>query len=182
MRNSMRSLRIALFLLGLACCPLTASLAQTPAAAQGDAWKPIAFLEGTWDAKAQGSTGAEAAGSYTFRLELDGYVMARHSRTAECKGPAGFDCEHGDLLYVYADVPGQPLKAIYFDSEGHVIHYGVSTPDATTAVFLSDASTPGPQFQLVYALHGAVMSGKFQMRMPGQAEWRSYLEWSGEKK
>jgi hypothetical protein len=28
---------------------------------------------------------------------------------------------------------------------------------------------------------GAVMSGKFQMRMPGQAELKSYLEWSGLK-
>ncbi len=68
----------------------------------------------------------------------------------ECKGPAGFDCEHGDFLYVYQDAPGQPYKAIYFDNEGHVIHYDVSTPTPTTAIFLSDASKPGPQFRLIY--------------------------------
>jgi hypothetical protein len=26
------------------------------------------------------------------------------------------------------------------------------------------------------------MSGKFQLRMPGQAEFKSYLEWSGARK
>lgn len=25
------------------------------------------------------------------------------------------------------------------------------------------------------------MSGKFQMRMSGQSDWKSYLEWSGER-
>jgi hypothetical protein len=39
---------------------------------------------------------------------------------------------------------------MYFDNEGHVIHYNVSTPDATTVVFLSDASGAGPQFRLMY--------------------------------
>jgi uncharacterized protein YaiE (UPF0345 family) len=47
-----------------------------------------------------------------------------------------------------------PLKAIYFDNEGHV----------------------------VYELNAAVMSGKFQMKMPGQPDWKTYLEWSGGKK
>jgi hypothetical protein len=156
--------------------------AQQPPGPSPTSLKALAFLEGTWDAKAQGSSGTAAAGDYTFRLELDGHVLARHSRTADCKGPATFDCEHGDLLYVYQDAPGQPLKAIYFDSEGHVIHYDLSTPTPTTAVFFSDTAHPGPQFQLVYALQGTVMSGKFQMRIPGQDAWKSYLEWTGAKK
>jgi hypothetical protein len=28
-------------------------------------------------------------------------------------------------------------------------------------------------------LKDGVMSGKFQMRMPGQADFKSYLEWTG---
>jgi len=87
-----------------------------------------------------------------------------------------------DVMYVHQDAQNQPLKAIYFDNEGHVIHYDVSTPDSTTAKFISGASPSGPQFQLIYHLKDAVMSGKFQMRMPGQAEWKSYLEWTGAKK
>ena len=78
-------------------------------------------------------------------------------------------------------MPGQPLKAIYFDNEGHVIHYNVTNPTPTTAVFLSDAAQPGPQFRLTYELKGESMSGKFQMKMPNQPDWKSYLEWSGPK-
>jgi hypothetical protein len=31
-------------------------------------------------------------------------------------------------------------------------------------------------------LKGAIMAGKFQMQMPGQTDWKSYLEWSGGRK
>lgn len=162
------------------------AFAQTAPAPAIDPWKALAFLQGTWDAKAASTTrsaGAEAAGTYTFRTELNNHILARHTTTTTaCKGPATFDCDHSDLLYVYQDASSQPLKAIYFDNEGHVIHYGVSTPDATTAIFLSDSTQPGPQFRLVYELKGSVMWGKFQMRMPGSADWKSYLEWSGSKR
>ena len=144
----------------------------------------MGFLEGTWYAHAQaGSAGAQSNGTYTFKPELKHHVLVRSSEAyAACKGPASFDCEHSDVLYVYQEAESQPLKAIYFDNEGHVIHYAVSTSDSSTAVFISDASSSGPQFQLVYQLKDKVMSGKFQMRMPGQTEWKSYLEWSGAKK
>ncbi len=153
--------------------------AQAPA--KPDPFASLDFLQGTWDAKSSGQGGATASGTYTFRLELGGHVLARHSTSQDsCKGPSTFDCEHGDLLYLYPEGPG--LKAIYFDNEGHTLHYDVATPEAGTAVFLSDASVPGPQFRLVYVLKGRVMSGKFQMKIPGGTEWKSYLEWSGGKK
>ena len=149
-----------------------------------DPWKALAFLEGTWEAHSQaGSAGAQSDGRYTFKPELKHHVLVRGSEAyAACKGPATFDCKHNDLLYVYQEAENEPLRAIYFDNEGHVIHYNVSTPGPNTAIFTSEASQSGPQFQLVYERKGAVMSGKFQMRMPGQAEWKSYLEWSGAKR
>jgi hypothetical protein len=155
---------------------------STPPSAK-DSWKALSFLEGTWEATVTGGQSVSAMGTYTFRTELGDHILARHSTNAAgCKGPAGFDCDHADLFYVYQDAPGQSLKAIYFDNEGHVIHYDVSTPDATSAIFLSDGAQSGPQFRLVYELKGAVMSGKFQMRMPGQSAWKSYLEWSGSQR
>jgi len=151
--------------------------------ASADSWKALAFLEGTWDAHTQaGSAAAQGDGTYTFKPELKNHVLIRQSNATACKGPANYDCEHSDVLYVYQEAETQPLKAIYFDNEGHVIHYTVSTPDSSTAIFISDPSSSGPQFRLVYELKSAVMSGKFQMRMPGQAAWKSYLEWSGGKK
>ena len=157
--------------------------AQAATPTEAEPWKSLGFLEGTWDAKAQsGGSGIESGGSYTFKKELGGHILARHSRSASgCKGPADADCDHNDLLYVYQDAPGQPLKAIYFDNEGHVIHYTVSTPTRTNAVFLSDPA-PGPRFRLIYELKAAIMFGKFQSQAPGTTEWISYLEWRGAQK
>lgn len=150
---------------------------------QSASWKPLGFLIGTWDAKTQGgSSGAAGSGTYSFQLELRDHVLARHSTNSGCKGPADFDCEHGDLLYIYPDAKPMAWNAIYFDNEGKVIHYDVSTPKPGTAVFLSSPSQPGPQFRLSYELKGSTMQGKFQIRMPGQTEFKSYLEWSGERK
>jgi hypothetical protein len=169
----MKTLLAGLLLL---CLFLSAQTPTTPT----HPFQSLSFLEGTWDAKAQGNGGAAASGSYTFKLELTDHVLARHSYTAACKGPADYNCDHGDLLYVYEEAG--KLKAIYLDNEGHVIHYEVTTPEPNTAVFLSDGSNPGPSFRLTYSLKDAIMSGKFQVRMPGQTQWNSYLQWSGAKK
>jgi len=162
---------------------LLPGMGQTGPASAPDPFKGLGFLEQTWEANTNGSAGVKASGTYTFRRELGGHVLVRHSsKDPGCKGPAAFDCEHGDVLYVFQEAPGQLLKAIYFDNEGHVIHYDVTTPDASSVIFLSEASRPGPQFRLTYELKDAVMSGKFQVRMPGQTDWNSYLEWSGPKR
>ncbi len=163
--------------------PVLAAAQTAPASPAPDPFKSLAFLEQDWQANTNGAAGVQTTGTYTFRRELGGHVLVRHSTSAAgCKGPATFDCEHGDILYVFEEAPGQPLKAIYFDNEGHVIHYDVTTPTPTSIVFLSEATHPGPQFRLTYELKDSQMLGKFQMHMPGQTEWKSYLEWSGPKK
>jgi len=162
-----------------AALPATAQTSPPPAT---DAWAPLAFLEGTWAAKATRPDGVAVDASYLFRRELRGHVMARRAASnAQCTGSATFDCEHSDELIVYAEQPGQPLKALYVDNEGHVIHYVVSTPAPNDAVFLSEG-TGGPRFRLEYRLDHGEMAGKFQMQMPGQSDWHSYLEWSGPKR
>ena len=160
------------------------AVAQNTPQPHSDPFQPISFLVGTWEARTINNPSVTAVGAYTFRTELNGHIVARHSigDTAKCEGPADFNCEHSDMLYIYADAPGQPLHAIYFDNEGHVIHYAVTAPTPTSAEFLSDPQQRGPQFRLFYELKDKVMSGKFQMRMPGQPDWKSYLEWTGSKK
>ncbi len=97
--------------------------AQSIPSSPTDYWKAISFLQGTWEAKATGGQSVSATGSYTFRSELGDHILARHSTSdSGCKGPANFDCDHDDLLYVYQDAPGQSLKAIYFDNEGRACH------------------------------------------------------------
>ena len=158
-----------------------------------DPLAPLDFLIGTWSAKtsdAAGSAGAQGSGTYTFRRDLNGHALVRSSSYDSCKGPSNFDCTHRDQLTIFADPNAMAmhkasLLAFYLDSEGHVIYYAISTPDAHTAVFNSQALPSLPKFRLIYHLEGdgpkAVMSGKFQTAAPGSDDFHSYLEWSGTK-
>ncbi len=171
-------MRLLLVCLMLTCFPI---FAQTPAPAKADPFAALSFLEGTWDAKTGGAQGVTTSGVYSFARELDGHILARHATTDPgCKAPASFDCKHADLLYIYLDAPGQPLRAIYFDNEGHTLHYTISLPTATSVVMVSEPGY-GPQIRLMYELKAGIMYGKFQIMPPGQTEWKSYLEWSGGK-
>ena len=164
--------------------PVVAQAQQPPADAALATWQRLHFLLGTWEAKTGGSgtAGATVVGNYTFREDLNGNAIVRTSTLDSCKGPNAFDCQHHDTLELFRE--GADVKALYVDSEGHVIHYTVTAPDAHTAVFSS--SGPGPAFRLTYEQQGAgaamVMSGKFQMAAPGSNDFHSYMEWSGAKK
>ena len=165
-------------LLALALAFLTLPLA---AQTKPDPFAAIQFLTGTWEAKGSGPGGVSPTGTYTFAPDLKNHLLSRFATTDKgCKGPVSFDCDHGDMLYIYPEAGS--LRAIYFDNEGHVLHYAVTTPTPTSVLFLSDAAQPGPQFRLTYELKSGVMYGKFQMHMPGSPDWTTYLDWSGAKK
>jgi hypothetical protein len=168
------------------CVLLTISaFAQTtptaPASPDGS-WERLRVLIGAWNAQttAQGTAAAKSLGTYAFRYDLGGNVITRTSSTDGCVGPAAFDCQHHDTLTLYRDAGDATPHAFYADSEGHVIHYDVTTPDANTVVLLSN--TPGPRFRLVYHLEGNVLSGKFQFAPPGSSDFKSYLEWTGARR
>jgi len=162
--------------------------AQSPAPtavkspAKVDPWAGLRFLVGSWESKTTGGVAqAQASAGYAFRLELRDHILARHSRSGACSAPDDFNCQHSDLLYIYPAATGQAFEAIYFDNEGHVIHYGVTIPKPGTAIFLSDPAQPGPQYRLTYTFLEGLMSGQFELKMPGQTDFSSYLEWSGKR-
>jgi len=160
---------------------LVAQTAMAPSSNAVLKWKQLQFLLGTWEADVVGSNKVQSGGTYSFQTELNGTVLARHSSQDSCKGPTTFDCDHHDLLYVFHVASGDGLQAIYFDNEGHVIHYVVTTPTPTSVVFQSEPG-PGPQFRLTYQLAGTVLHGKFEIAGPGQNSYTSYLEWQGGRK
>ena len=48
---------------------------------------------------------------------------------------------------------GDKLKADYFDTEGHVIHYGITAaPNGKSIEFLSDAVPGSPRYRLTYTM------------------------------
>jgi len=169
-------------LLALLLAPVLPLQAQTPPSG-ADPWAGLRFLLGNWEAKTTGGMAqAVSTGSYSFALELNGQLLARHSQNSSCSGPASYNCQHSDLLYIYAEAGSPALRAIYFDSEGHTIHYAVSTPQPNTAVFLSDPAQPGPRFRLSYERAGDLLQGKFELQAPGQGAFHTYLSWTGNQK
>ena len=181
---------LALTLLAAAIAA-TAQTPTQPPAQPSDPLAPLDFLTGTWNAHSTSTTGSAAAdvtGTYTFRRDLNGHALDRSTSADTCHGPNTFDCSHHDRLTIFSDPNAlaahhASLLALYLDSEGHVIYYTVSTPDANTAIFLSQSPPTAPHFRLIYHLEGsgpaAIMTGKFQTAAPGSTDFHSYLEWSG---
>jgi len=86
---------------------------------------------------------------------------------------------HDDLMIVYQEPPAASLHAIYFDNEGHVIHYAVHIdPSARTAVFLSELEAGSPRYRLTYATKAPdTVSIKFEVASPEKPEqFRTYIE------
>jgi hypothetical protein len=55
--------------------------AQSPAAK--DPLQPLSFLQGTWEAKTDSSSGVSSVGEYSFELELRNHIMARQCLSEE---------------------------------------------------------------------------------------------------
>jgi hypothetical protein len=127
-------------------------------------WQGLQFLIGNWKGAGAGDPGP-GSGKFSFQPDLNGQVVVRRSFNELAKGS-----RHEDLLVVYAEGPDGAQRAIYFDSEGHVIRYKVATPAPGRAVFESEGE--GPQYRLSYWVEeGNVWKGKFE------AGDRTYLEW-----
>jgi hypothetical protein len=131
-------------------------LAATCAGAQtADPFKAIQFLTGEWAGEGVGSPG-ESAGACTFTLDLQGKVLVRKSYAESAHG------RHDDLMVVYLDEAAKNLKAIYFDNEGHVIHYTVEAgPDS--AVFRNE------QYRLTYRKNGDRLAMDFDVAAAGKS-------------
>src|SRR6266851_575698 len=112
--------------------------------AQNSAMKQLEFLLGNWTGFAGEKDTPLGAGSgdYSFEAQLDRHIIVRRNRANYDSGQT-----HDDLMIVYFEDPGSP-RAIFFDGEGHVIHYRATFPSAGSVVFESDSAAPGPRFRL----------------------------------
>ena len=121
---------------------------QAPAAS--DSWTDWNFLLGEWNVgQGGGVPGQATAGYFSLTPQLDGQILLRksHSEYAATNGkPAAV---HDDLMIIFHE--SGDTKALYWDSEGHIIHYNVSfSPDKKRITFLSEAAAGKPRFRLVY--------------------------------
>jgi len=155
---------------------MAALIAAAPAFAQP--WKNLDFLLGKWTGVAgeKDTPLGAGQGDFSFELQLNQKVIVRRNVSEYTSG-----ARHDDLMVIYLDAPNDTPRAIYFDSEGHVIRYNVTTPAPGSVVFESDSSQPGPRYRLSYTMEQGTMAGKFEVA-PSGSEYRPYMAWKSRKK
>ncbi len=140
--------------------------------ADGPNPKALDWLVGRWTAE---KTADGAAGGFSFEREAGGKVIVRHNHADYPASGARPASHHDDLMVVYFD---GPLRADYWDNEGHTIHYTGAVSEDGRVIF-TDTAASGPHYRLTYKPQGAQgLSGQFEVEPPGEAAFKSYLTWT----
>jgi hypothetical protein len=88
-------------------------------------------------------------------------------------------------MVVYRDSESGPPTALYFDSEGHVIHYSVTaSSDQKRIEFVSEALPASPRYRLTYVITGSdTLTLKFEIAPPGKPDsFSTYIEAKAKRK
>jgi hypothetical protein len=154
-------------LLALLSVPI-ASYAQQADGAAGIG--QINFLLGEWMGEGGGAPG-QGTGGFTFSPDLQNTVLVRKNYAEYAATQDKPAYRHDDLMVIYQS-PGDSLRAIYFDNEGHVINYAVDVlKDKKTVIFVSPPSARAPRFRLTNTLiDSTTMSIQFEMTPPGKPD------------
>ena len=157
---------------------VAAGLAYAEAPPNWDRWQ---FLIGEWTGEGGGEPG-QGAGGFSFKPDLDGRVLIRknHSDYPAAKDKPAY--HHEDLMIVYPD--GPTGHAIYFDNEGHVIHYGIEFSGDGAIILTSAAQASAPRFRLTYTKLSADKVGiRFEIAPPGKPDaFAPYIQATARRK
>jgi len=162
---------------------VTAPALVSPAEAS-DPWSAWRFLVGEWAGEG-GSQPGQGAGSFSFTFDLQNRVLVRRNHVdypATTEHPA---FGHDDLMVIYFEPGSNVARAVYFDSEGHIIHYTAEfSSDGKQLTFLSDLQPGVPRFRLTYTRREADgLTVKFEIAPPGRPDhFALYLQGTARKK
>jgi hypothetical protein len=140
-------------------------------------WQAWEYLLGEWDGGNVGDPG-EGHGRFAFSFDLDRNILVRKSSTVYPDTPERPGFTHDDLIIVHVDNDAQ-MRAIYFDNEGHVIHYEVTVSSDRQTITLQSYPEPTiPQFRFTYIKTGKdTLDARFEMAPPGKpGAFFTYLE------
>jgi len=143
-----------------------------------DAWQ---FLLGEWAGEGGGAPG-QGGGSMTFHFDLQGQVLIRENQTDFIATPERPAFSHNDLTVIYPE-PGRAMRAIYFDNEGHIIPYSVTSND-DAIILVSDPAPSSPRFRTTYlrGKNGTVIT-RFEIAPPGDPDaFAVYVEGRAKRK
>lgn len=145
----------------------------------GTTWAKFDWLMGEWVGDGSGQPG-QGSGSFTFSFDLDKKILVRKAHTSFPKTENRQATVHDDLMIVYPDYSESPVKAIYFDNEGHTIEYTVICADKSI-IFTSNKIPNVPVFRLTYSLlDKQLINTKFEMSRDGES-FSTYIEGKSKK-
>jgi hypothetical protein len=176
-----RTVRVLLLLTVAGLLPVsTASNAQQTTSV----WAPFEYLLGDWVGEGGGQPG-QGTGEFSFHPDLQNRILVRknYATYPPTKDRPGF--RHDDLMVVYRESESGPIRALYFDSEGHVIHYLVTaSSEQKTIEFLSEALSSSPRYRLTYVKSGSdTLTLKFEIAPPGKPDsFSTYIEAKARRK
>jgi hypothetical protein len=129
----------------------------------GPEWDPLRGLIGTWEGV---DHERGTSGRFSLVPDLGGHVLVRRNSDDTPRG------RHEDLMIMYQAPTG--FRASYFDNEGHVINYSITTSGPHVELS-SDEVAGGPRFKLVYDVKGSdELAIDFSIAMPGADEFKHY--------
>ncbi len=147
-------------------------------------WAPLGFLIGEWVGEGGGAPG-QGSGGFSFLPDQNGGILIRKNHAdypATKDKPAS---SHTDLTIVYQESGETQLRAIYFDDEGHTIHYTVEpSADGNSVAFLSEASDSQPRYRLTYRKTADDrVAIQFEIAPPGKPEaFSTYIQATARRK
>jgi hypothetical protein len=151
-----------------------------PAALAAADWGPVEFLVGRWTGEGGGEPGT-GSGAFTLAPDLQGKILVRKNFATypAAEGRPAF--RHDDLMVVFRDEQSAELRATYWDSEGHVIAYGVRPAAEGGVTFFSDAPPARMRYRLTYSPAGKdKIKIRFEIAPPGK-DFATYLEASAHR-
>ncbi len=143
----------------------------------GDVWGRWSFVIGDWEGIGSGDPG-KGAGRFSFAPDLDRKILVRKNFSEYPSKPGErTGIRHRDLMIVYPDDERSAFRAVYFDNEGHVIHYLVTFPAKQPAVTFESDLKPGvPRYRLDYEMESDnTLLITFSIALPGQA-YKTYVQ------
>jgi hypothetical protein len=169
--------RLSAMSLGLCLCVLTAATLMSQENSRPN-WQEWGFLIGEWTGTGSGQPG-QGTGGFSFKPDLQQRVLVRTSRAeypATKERPA---YKHEDLMVIYYEAADSSARAVYFDNEGHVIHYAVQLDPANkTATFLSESEAGAPRYRLSYTGKPPdAVNIKFELAAPDKPDqFQTYID------
>jgi hypothetical protein len=161
---------------------LLSSGAVAGIAAEPDRWPELRFLIGDWVGEGKAGQGT---GEFSLAPDLQGKVLVRRGQAdlpAAGQRPAG---HHEDLMVIHRDGADGPIKAVYFDNEGHVIHYSATiSKEGQVVTFVSEAAASEPRFRLTYTKGKEdTVAVKLEIAPPGKPDgFQTHVEGTARRK